>query len=82
MSDEISEKEEKIVDRVGSYEFGPKILSKLIGKSTSTLRRWREKGIYIEFEKRGDAKNSPIVYTAKSTAKYLIRKKKKVINYD
>lgn len=53
-------------------------VAKELNKSVATIDRWRKKGLYLEYTKRGDAKNSPIEYPIDSVVDYILMYKIKV----
>lgn len=79
MEQELKELEQNIVNNTGTYILNCDQVSKIINKSKSTLNRWRDDGIYIEFRKVGISKNATIEYTAKAVAKYILKNPNKVI---
>jgi len=56
-----------------------KQVAKILNKSTTTIDRWRKKGLYLEYSKVGEAKNATIEYTLNEVAKYIISNKIKVV---
>jgi len=51
----------------------------ILNKSTSTIDRWRKKGLYLEYSKVGNTKNATIEYTLNDIAEYIISNKIKVV---
>lgn len=74
----MDEYKEQIVNRLFN-KYGSLVLdrgktSEAVDKSTSTLDRWRKKGINLEWRKVGESTNSPIEYTLEAIAEYIVNK--------
>jgi len=46
--------------------------------SVATLDRWKKRGVYLEYKKRGAAKNSPVGYPLDTIINYIINNNNKV----
>jgi len=46
--------------------------------SVATLDRWKKQGMYLEYKKRGTAKNSTVAYPLDTIINYLINNNNKV----
>jgi len=84
MTSELKILVESIVDREGGkYILNTEDVAKRLGRSVTTIRRWKAKCINLEFIQDENAKNAPVEYTVIEVAKYILRKEgKKVIKYD
>jgi len=68
-----------IYNRYGSLVLSRKQVAKLLGKSVSTIDRWKKNGLYLVYKKRGKAKNSPIEYSIDAIVDYAINNNKKIV---
>lgn len=75
---EIQEEMESLIKEHKTRIFSDKMVCKIINKSSSTLFRWREAEIKLKYRRTGEAKNSPVEYTARTIAEYIVMNNIKV----
>ena len=68
----IKEEIDSIIKEYKTRILNESMVSKIINKSPATLGRWRKKGIKLKYKKDASAKNSPIEYTVRTVAEYII----------
>ena len=83
MTSELDILAENIASRAGGkYLLDTKDVAGILNRSETTIRRWKKACINLEFRKAGNATNSPIEYSVKSVAKYLLKQGTKVVDCD
>ncbi len=68
-----------IYNKYGSLLLSRKQVASELGKSVATIDRWKDKGLYLEYKKLGQAKNAPVEYPIDTVVNYIINNNKKII---
>jgi len=68
-----------IYSRYRSLILSRKQVAELLGKSVTTIDRWKKNGLYLQYKKRGKAKNSPVEYSIDTIVDYAINNNKKIV---
>jgi len=65
-----------LYEKYKSLVFSREQVSEILNISVATLDRWRSKGLYLDFKKVGNVKNSTIQYSFNTVVDYLCDFKK------
>ena len=69
----IKEEMESLIKEFKTRILTEKMVCEILNKSSSTLGRWRKKGVKLSYKKTGDSKNTTIEYTVRSVAEYIVQ---------
>jgi len=68
-----------IYQKYGAFLLSRKQVADALGKSVATIDRWKEQGLYLEYKKLGEAKNSPVEYPIDTVVDYIVNNNKKIV---
>lgn len=69
--EEKREIKQMLYTKYNSLVFSRDQVAEILNISVATLDRWRSRGLYLDFKKVGDAKNSIVQYSLSTVADYI-----------